>query len=188
MRFWSPAHGNFPGPGVTALYFDADGTLWVGTAFDEDTIGPGDAALVKIASPADPDNLTWEIDAALGDPFDEGDSDVLAMARDNQGDLWLGTGQALYHQVGGRWVRQVESDGAPEFGQVHSIAVTDQAIWFAVWYEGLYRYDRAGWYNLGREGTGTTVIYRFHRTTDGALWMLTDNGITRLVGDPFTLD
>jgi serine/threonine protein kinase/ligand-binding sensor domain-containing protein len=188
MHFWSPDHGDFPGPGIATLYFDADGTLWVGTAFDEDWIGPGEAALVKIASPADPENLTWEIEASLDDPFYEGDWDVLAVARDNQGDLWIGTGETLYHRVGERWVRQVESDGAPEFSPVHSIAVTDQAIWFGVWYEGLYRYDRAGWYNLAREGTGTTIIHRLHRTTDGALWVLTDNGIARLVGDPFTLD
>jgi ligand-binding sensor domain-containing protein len=85
-------------------------------------------------------------------------------------------------------IEQIGMGGAPEFSPVHSIAVTDQAIWFGVWYEGLYRYDRAGWYNLEREGTGTTIIHRLHRTTDGALWVLTDNGIARLVGDPFTLD
>ena len=62
------------------------------------------------------------------------------------------------------------------------------AIWFGVWYEGLYRYDRAGWYNLEREGTGTTNIHRLYRTTGGALWVLTDNGIVQLVGDPFALD
>jgi hypothetical protein len=94
----------------------------------------------------------------------------------------------VYHRSGDRWIRQVESDGAPEYNPVGSIVVTDQAIWFAVWYEGLYRYDRAGWYNLGREGTGTTNIHRLYRTTDHALWMLTDNGMMRLVGDPFALD
>ncbi len=190
IHFWSHDQGNFPGPGITMLHFDAEGTLWVGTAFGEegDWIGPGEAALVKIASPADPDNLSWEIAASLNDPFYDGDWAVLSMAEDNQGDVWLGTDESVYHRIGDRWVRLVESDGAPESDAVNSIAVTDKAIWFGVWYRGLYRYDPAGWYNLQREGTGTTNIHRLYRTTDGALWILTENGITRLVGDPFALD
>jgi ligand-binding sensor domain-containing protein len=189
MRAWTREQNNFPGPAISALHFDQTGTLWVGTAFDDGEIGPGEATLVRIANPPDPDNLSWTVEAALNDPFYDADRDVLAIAEDDQGNQWIGTGESLYRRAaGGHWQKMIESDGAPEFARVNDIVPVGDVVWVAVYYEGLYRYDRAGWFNLGRMGSGTGDVNRLYRTSDGALWVLSDDGIARLVGDPFAID
>ena len=47
IRFWSREQNELPGPGITALHFDPDGVLWVGSGYDDDWIGPGEAALAQ---------------------------------------------------------------------------------------------------------------------------------------------
>jgi ligand-binding sensor domain-containing protein/tRNA A-37 threonylcarbamoyl transferase component Bud32 len=187
IRFWARAEDNdFPGPGIMALYFDRGGALWVGSAFgdDESWIGPGEAQVIQIADPSDLDNLTWEVRAALNAPFYEGDWNVLAIAEDEQGSLWIGTDESLYRRVGDRWQKWIESDGAPEFEAIQDMVLVNGIAWIATENEGLYRYDAAGWYHLGREGIGANHLHDLYRASDGALWILGGSGITRLMGDP----
>ena len=57
-------------------------------------LAPAKRRLLKIVPPVDPENLTWEIAAALNNPFGEPDWAVLTITDDDEGGLWLGTDES----------------------------------------------------------------------------------------------
>ncbi len=180
---WTRAANDLPGPGIKSLYFDDQGTLWVGTAFDDDWIGPGEAVLLRLPDRGDLANLQWEVAASQDDPFD-GDWGVETITQDDQGALWIGTDEFAYHQENGRWRRYTGQDGAPEEVAFPGIAITGGITWFATPYYGLYGFDRRGWFPVEAVAENAGYIAGLHVTSDGALWILTETGIVRLLGDP----
>jgi ligand-binding sensor domain-containing protein len=120
-----------------------------------------------------------------GNPFTPDDEWLHAIAQDAKGAVWVGTDEHVYRYEGERWQTYTEQDGAPEWTIIWDIQADGDVIWFATSYSGLYRLDSIGWLRLGAEGTGSVFIRGLYRTSDGALWILTTDGITRLVGDPY---
>jgi ligand-binding sensor domain-containing protein/tRNA A-37 threonylcarbamoyl transferase component Bud32 len=176
---WFYANGDLPGQVVQTLAFDAQGVLWIGVGMDYQVPDSGQAAL-----------LTWQdsvlaVVASVGDPFDaEYDDIVLAVAFDASGNLWVGTEDSLYQRKGERWKRATEAEAGPEGKSIAAILPDGDSVLVLTNYYGLYRYrEGTGWRPYGFVKTGEAYQNSLYRTSDGALWILTDSGITRVVGD-----
>ena len=180
VETWTRESASELGPLVDTLHFDAAGVLWAGVGdYGEESAGA--AGLLRF------DGTAWQVVGQEGDPFTVDDRAVWALADDGQGGLWVGTDLYLYHWDGADWRQYTETDGAPDDGIV-GLAVAGDVVWVATQYDGLYRLDSIGWYHLGNEGTGTLYLAGMLHTSDGALWIWGDSGVTRLVGDPLEFD
>jgi ligand-binding sensor domain-containing protein len=180
VETWARESAGALGPFVDALYFDAAGVLLAGVG-DHAEESTGTAGLLRF------DGTAWQVAGKTGDPFTADDRTVWAITDDGQGGLWVGTDLYLYHWDGTDWRQYTQTDGAPDDGIV-GLAVAGDVLWVATQYDGLYRLDAIGWYRLGYEGTGTLYLEGLYHTTDGALWIWGDSGVTRLVGDPLAFD
>jgi ligand-binding sensor domain-containing protein len=181
---WARGIDGFPGPAVSQLYFDQQGTLWVGTGYGLERTGSSGPALVRVTDRALEGATTWESVASRDAPFGDDDWWVLSIAEDDQGNLWAGTDAYVYVREGDHWRRYDAQDGAPDGERVVAFQMDSGVMWVATEYGGLYRHDARGWLHLGREGVGTRALLGLYQTRDGALWILTHNGIARWVGDP----
>jgi ligand-binding sensor domain-containing protein len=181
---WTRTADGFPGPAVSRLYFDRQGTLWVGTGNGLERSGSGGPALVSVTDRAQGQAATWQSVASGDAPFLDDDWWVLSIAEDDQGNLWVGTDMCVYVRGGDRWRRYGSQDGAPDGERIMAFQMEGSVMWVATEYGGLYRHDARGWLHLGREGVGTRALLNLYQTQDSALWILTHNGIARWAGDP----
>ena len=179
---WTREADGFPGPAVSRLYFDRQGTLWVGTGYGLERTGSSGPALVRMTDRAQGQAATWESVALRDAPFVDDDWWVLSIAEDDQGNLWVGTDMYVYIREGDRWRRYDSQDGAPDGERVMGFQADGGVMWVATEYGGLFRHDARGWLRLGREGVGTRALLGLYQTRDGALWILTHNGIARWTG------
>jgi ligand-binding sensor domain-containing protein len=171
-----------PGPEINALYFDADQTLWVGTGSYDEANDTGLPGLVRVTD----DALT--VVGAKGDPFLENDAWVFSIAQDSSGTLWVGTDDHLFRYNGSEWRALHSEDGAPEGTLIEGIAPVDDVLWVVTDYEGLYRLDSIGWYRYGAGAIGSDSMRGMRQTRDGALWILSADGLARLAGDPLEFE
>ncbi len=166
---------DLPGGTVYALHFDSAGALWVGMGAEN-----GDTPIGVTRF----DGTTWTVMGQIGAPFRQEERAVLSMADDGQGGMWVGTDGFLYHWDGSVWTPVTEEEGGPIFTPILGIVSAGDVTWVASFYGGLYRLDDKGWYAFGNEGVGTVILRRLYRTSDGALWILSHDGVVRLIGDP----
>jgi ligand-binding sensor domain-containing protein len=179
---WTRETDQFPGPAVSRLFFDQQGTLWVGTGYGLERTGSSGPTLVRVGDRTQGQAATWQSVASRDAPFVDDDWWVLSIGEDAQGNLWVGTDASVYVREGDQWRRYGSQDGAPEGERIMAFQMDGGVMWVATEYGGLYRHDARGWLHLGREGVGTRALLGLHRTRDGALWILTHNGIARWTG------
>ncbi|MBN1201697.1 MAG: protein kinase [Anaerolineae bacterium] len=184
-RTWTHEDDRFPGPIVRTLYFDDAGDLWIGTGYDEETTGPGEAALVRfqngdwtLVGTVEPTSEEWEGTAET----------ILSIAADGHGGLWVGSSIWLYHWDGADWRQYTAAEGAPEYVPVQTILVEGDSVWIATGWMGLYRLAPDGWHQWVRDGLGTPYLTDLLRATDGTLWITSHEGAIRLVGDPLEFE
>jgi serine/threonine protein kinase len=177
LATWTVDNG-LPSQEVTALYFDSDGVLWVGTGYYDSEADTHHAGLARM------DGETLTVVGAQNAPFQEDDAWVLAIEQDSAGNLWVGTDDHLFRYDGSAWRLLRAEDGAPDGDSIWGIVADGDTLWVATGYSGLYRLDSIGWYRVGHGATGSSYFRGLRQTSDGALWILGEDGITRLVGDP----
>ncbi len=167
------------GPQIAALAFDAQGVLWIGTGYDTEQPDSGAPGLMTLY------DGTLTAVAQRGAPLRDEDDRVQAIAFDDQGNVWIGTDEYVYRREGERWRRFAQADGAPENEDITLIFNTPDGLLVNSRYQGLYRFAaESGWRLLGFGHGGGGTIHRLFRAADGALWMLTETGVVRVVGDP----
>lgn len=170
---WTRATDDLPGPAITELAFDEAGVMWIGTGYNPEHTAPGEAALVRVEGD---DQVVYEI----APPWPDIDSHwVDALAPDGAGGMWVGTNHRLYHWTGTDW--ETPSPGAPDGILFSGLALVDERLVVATEYEGMFLLDGDRWQRLGRRWAGTDFIFELYRASDGALWILTQEGVVRLV-------
>lgn len=150
---------------LSALYEDADGTLWVGT---EDGI-----ARFRGGRLSEEGELSAQIK-----------SRVQAIRRDRAGDLWFGSVQGLYRLRDGRLTRYTTADGlaGDEVRSLHEDAAGN--FWVGT-SGGLSRFANGRFSSLTRaDGLSSNNVGPLYEDAAGVLWVGTlDGGLNRVTGD-----
>ncbi len=188
MRTWRPENDTSQAT-ITLMYADWRGRLWVGvgTLPDEETSDRRPALYLRGRPQENEEDLafTWTPIAQAGDPFDEDETAILSLALDRRGVLWVGTDSMLYRYADDTWTRYDETvdEQAPMYTPMRAIYASSERVLVGTEHDGLFFYDGERWHALGMAGVGSPAIQRITRTSDGALWILSRDGITRVRGD-----
>jgi DNA-binding NtrC family response regulator/ligand-binding sensor domain-containing protein len=172
--------GSLPHPRVNAIYRDMDGVLWFGTGlmYIGMYIG-GNGGLVRYDGK---EFATFTAEDGL--PSDE----VLAICRETDGALWIGTagGLSRYDARGmgdfPHFVNFTTEDGLPDDSISAIYSDPNGVMWFGT-SDGVSRYDARDAGNSPSFTSFTTqdglvhgIIIAIHRTTDGVLWFASYGG------------
>ncbi|QIF02323.1 two-component regulator propeller domain-containing protein [Roseimicrobium sp. ORNL1] len=144
---------------ITSIAETTDGGLWVGTS------GGGVSR--------------WEkgrfVTYGKGEGFPE-TSDVLCMAPDKDGSLWLGTTQGLVHWSEGKFVRIGDAYGLPE-KQVRALTLDSEGgLWVSVIGDGVYLGKGGKFTRESAPGPVTGDCYSLMTHRDGSVWAGAGNG------------
>ena len=148
--------------------------LWIGTL----------GGLVKF------DKTTNEVKARYYDS-DLGFTEVLSLATDKNGTLWIGCldGGGVTSYDGSSFHNYTTSNsGLPE-NSVWSIAVDSNNVkWFGTW-GGLAKFDGKNWtqYTTGNSEISGDIIYSITIDKNNVVWAGTDKGLSRYSGTFWTL-
>jgi signal transduction histidine kinase/streptogramin lyase len=167
---------------VISVYVDRSGAVWAGTLLDGlNRLDPATGAVTRYASSA-------------GDAATLSAGRVNAILEDRLGLFWIGTsaGLDLLDRQSGRVTRVVDPGGLELRRFVSSIAETpDGTLWVGTADAGVVRIDRdaAGRPTAARayreiDGLSNDRVYRVVPDAGGAIWVTTNNGLSRL--DPAT--
>ncbi|WP_241757879.1 two-component regulator propeller domain-containing protein [Myxococcus landrumensis] len=208
LRTPFPVPGPDPHPGVTALYQDVSGTLWMGTesglfswngaVVTRFTVAEGLPAIVT-ALFADSQGSLWvgtrrgglvrrEADGFSAPLHGAGlaDAEVLSLLEDRDGSLWVGTYSGLFRLRDGPFATY----GGPEglANETVSTVLEDRrgTVWFGTVGGGLF-YLRDGRIHRMEDFEGGTdpVITALHEAPDGTLWAGSKAGAFRYDGHRF---
>ncbi|WP_338873101.1 two-component regulator propeller domain-containing protein [Myxococcus stipitatus] len=208
LRTPFPVPGPDPHPGVTALYQDVSGTLWMGTevglfswngaVVTRFTVAEGLPAIVT-ALFADSQGSLWvgtrrgglvrrEADGFSAPLHGAGlaDAEVLSLLEDRDGSLWVGTYSGLFRLRDGPFATY----GGPEglANETVSTVLEDRrgTVWFGTVGGGLF-YLRDGRIHRMEDFEGGTdpVITALHEAPDGTLWAGSKAGAFRFDGHRF---
>ncbi|HZP67088.1 MAG TPA: two-component regulator propeller domain-containing protein, partial [Rudaea sp.] len=104
------------------------------------------------------------------------------LTRGKRGDLWVSTNDWLLHYDDGRWTEVL---GGPMLGTRSVLEDRDGSLWFAA--HGLQRLEGRGIFHAYdvAEGVPGNVVWSIARDRSGALWVGTERGFARAVGDRF---
>ena len=157
----NPEWMNFTsGANVRALADDGD-YLWVG--------GVGLTRLNKATG-----EMVFYNKANSGLPY----NDILALAIDTQGNIWVGTdGGGLAKFDGVNWTVYSRANSGLPNNQIFALAIDLQGdIWIGTW--GLAKFDGANWtvYNTGNSGLPSNHINALAIDTQGNIWVGTNGG------------
>ena len=175
-------------PQIYALAEDRAGDLWLGTGPEFSSLDEERAALVRY----DGRELVY-LTTDDGLP----DNRVFAIAADQDGDLWFGTGAGLSRYDGEHFVNYTVADGLP-YPHVRSLWRDDRGhLWMGTGnlthfglLEGqaaLVRFDGERFVTVGAaDGLGDDRVFAIGGDREGHLWFGTGAGVSRYSGDIFT--
>jgi len=148
-----------PSKTILSLFEDAAGSLWMGTQAGMLRFSQTNARLISLPDAADSDSET--------------------ISRDSDGTLWVASTH-LFHLVRGKAIRF-------EFPQVHGAHVRNVfrdrqgSLWIGTDGRGIFRLRPGA---VTQYTTANGLVNNFVRailqTTDGAIWVATDEGLSRI--------
>ncbi|HEY2572572.1 MAG TPA: two-component regulator propeller domain-containing protein [Verrucomicrobiaceae bacterium] len=101
--------------------------------------------------------------------------DVIALAADRDGSLWIGTDKGLVHWQNGSFESMGEAEGLPRT-QIRALAQDSRGVlWVSALLDGLYRGSNGKFAKLA-EGPAAGNVYTLMEDHDGAMWAGTDDG------------
>ncbi|MFL5804660.1 MAG: protein kinase domain-containing protein [Roseiflexaceae bacterium] len=159
---------------IPVLLSTPNGEIWAGSLKINDA---GMAALGRY------DGKQWHVWRAGDDPLSEDSSGVLALSADSQGWIWASIWNGGIHSWDGTsWRSWTAPDGAPQ-SNIQALAPIGDAIWLGGMVDELdgqlFRWNKDGWSHVGLGGLVLSINdMRF--TSDGALWVATNDGVLRL--------
>ncbi len=165
VRHYGRADG-LPGDNPWLVAAGDDGSIYVGTyAPGLWRRAPGAQRFVRVPLPPE---LSGE--------------QVLAIAFDAAGQLWLGTTAGAWRRQGQEWQRRWPS--TPRRLRVSALAMSGaDEVWFGT-AEGVWRQHGGKGHRVAEALLSHTSVRDLYRTTDGALWISTDGrGLVRIAAD-----
>lgn len=172
-----PARAAFEGPllafgaqAVEAMFVDRDRNLWLGSTSQLIRIAPG-GRVERIAD-----------DVLDGKPW------VNALFEDRDGDLWIGTRrESLYRARDGALRMRSTRDGLDD-PLVWSVLADGDGVLVGT-NTGLQRLGADGRFSavVARGALPQTTVNELWRAPDGALWIGTRGGLTRLAGGAYAV-
>lgn len=165
LRHFGRADG-LPGDNPWLVATAGDGSVYVGT------YAPG---LWRRAAGAD------RFDA-VALPAELRGEQVLAIAFDGTGRLWLGTTAGAWRRDGSEWQRQWPS--TPRRLRISALALSEHGeVWFGG-AEGVWRQQGASGHAVADALLSRTSVRDLYRSSDGALWISTDGrGLVRVAAE-----
>jgi len=154
---------------VTAMYSDADGDLWIGTA---------NSGLIRLK-----DRAVRMYTTSDGLPGDV----VMSVLTSHEGTLWAGSNcGGLSRFDGQRFKTYNEKDGLSN-SCVWSLAEdSKQNLWVGTWGGGLYRFRDGHFTQYSTsQGLPSVVVLSIVAARDGSLWVATTEGLSHMVGGTF---
>jgi ligand-binding sensor domain-containing protein len=147
---------------VTALIDDGN-YLWVGsygglTKLDK---GTGHMIHYNTANSGLPDNM------------------IMSIAKDLNGDLWIGTDNGLARFNGSDWIVYTSDNSPIPRNDITCVAIDENGIkWIGVFMGGLVKFDGSSWtiYNTGNSGLPTDDFRSIAIDTQGNKWIGTNGG------------
>ncbi|SDD47474.1 ligand-binding sensor domain-containing diguanylate cyclase [Aquimonas voraii] len=200
------SHPGFRGQSVRALEPEPDGGWWVGTDVglwrlqdDDSMLAIGGTELRRItALRREADRLLIATRSGLLDlrlpaaafapvPAALRTSFLTSLARDRNGQLWLGSNEEGVYV----WDEKSEPRSlTPQDGLSHpsvwSLLAEDDSVWVGTFAGGLHRFDLQGRLQrlyAERDGLSSNVIYRIVRDSRSRLWVSTNDGLNVIDGD-----
>ena len=147
---------------ITALLVTHDGICWVATTNSlllyKDPLAAADE--VKMSKPVK--------------------SDVIALAEDRGGMLWLGTrGGQVWQLRENKWLQQTNLSGTNAITAI--VATPDGSMWISTDGNGLYQFKTGSCRHLGKvDGLASEAIRTLYPDAEGALWIGTvGDGLSR---------
>jgi ligand-binding sensor domain-containing protein len=158
-------------PQIWAIAEDDDGSLWLGTGTGVARFDPEQAKVTERYTTFTPQGFSH--------------SDVRALLRDREGNLWVGClgGLDLRLRGGGGFVSYRHDDKDPRSlshnGVVSLHEDRNGVLWVGTFGGGLNRLDRAsGTFTCYRDFP-SNVIYGIQEDSGGRLWLSTNHGLSR---------
>ena len=151
------------------LFIDSGGTLWAASGTEISRLLPSGE---------------WEI-YNTPEIFGGYLEAIHDFAEDSQGNIWVAThGDGLYQFTNDTWMRYLSTDPGVELPNdyIASLAIApDGALWIGTFDGGLARFDGVNWQRFGLEdGLIHLSILDIYIEKNGAVWLATEGGITRL--------
>jgi serine phosphatase RsbU (regulator of sigma subunit)/ligand-binding sensor domain-containing protein len=109
---------------------------------------------------------------------------IYGIGQSSDGTLWFG-GESLSHYDGKTWA---SSSKSPELSNLQDwidaiYTTSDRNLWLGTRSYGAIQYDGNTWTRYDtRQGLADSRIIDIFQTTDGSIWISTDNGISRFDG------
>ena len=199
--------GELPGSYVRALANDATGTLWVATEkgirrvvsgqlqtapFGDSLAGQDVGAIL-----AEPTGTLWfgttaglwkyDGQSLLRWTVKEGlpGNEIGALLRTRDGALWMSTARSLTRYDGQNFAEPILFSGLRESSRDKLYQARDGALWYCSpnHEQGAYRFDGKTLAHLGvDDGLADEHVWDFAETSDGALWLATDKGVSKFDG------
>lgn len=150
---------------ISALHFDAKGTLWAGT------LGGG---AIRFDGPD-----RWQIFRATNGLADDQVA-VIKSARD--GVIWFGTENGLSRYDGKSFVTYPKTRDGLANNSVQDIWEDEHGMIWVAHRSGVTRFDGSVWSTLsGPDGLEANEVFKIVQDKAGAYWFGTDTGVTRYI-------
>lgn len=161
--------GNSPLPdnNVTRIYFDRQSRVWIATRTGMSVLQGSD----------------WTVFGASDHSVFS--KPVITITEDREGGIWVGSeaGAASLTEMG--WVTRWPVGSASTEREVRCILVDDENVaWLGVGFSGVYRLSGPDWtqYESVASGVRGTIVRRIEKSADGAVWVGSNNGLSRFNG------
>jgi ligand-binding sensor domain-containing protein len=199
-----------PRPGPVAALHTEDGGVWVGGLGrfwwrggdgDREWSLPEGYGTAQVTGFARHDNRLWvatssglfrfedgELHAFVPEPW-LAEQPIEAIYADSLDTLWVGTDPALLRIRGGRLAESIGHEHPNAHRQIQSILEDHEGnLWFGSYRDGLARYW-SGWTERYSkpEGLHESLVWSVADAGDGAVWVGTNDGLSRFDGEHFEL-
>lgn len=153
--------------GVTTLFEDSTGALWIGT------LGGGLHQLQDGAF------TTFGLADGLGDVV------ISSIAEDVDGGIWIAAEGALSYLKDGRATVISRPQTGPIFDLTWAVAVDDQnRVWVGTQDLGIFRLEGDRRLRIDQQhGLSPGFVVTFEQASDGTMWAGTNGGLNRIVDD-----
>ena len=154
----------FPNKNLRRIYGDADGDLWVGTNGDGLYRFKDRAVQMFTKSDGLPNNV------------------IMTVLATSDGGLWTGANcGGISHFDGKRFQTYSEKDGLLNTCVWSLAEDTNRDLWIGTWGGGAFRFRDGHFTQFSKaQGFSSDVVTGLIAAKDGAIWLATDNGVTRI--------